>query len=123
MSSSSGFYRSVQRNNHPPSSFSQLEQKLDKIFDKVTEQGNQIVILKEKGEKTLDSITSLEDKLSTLEDKVNLIEQATTPNKEKKKESGCPIPPELSVIQYIGMHLDENKLCVLGECKNSLCQT
>ena len=76
---------------------SQWEKKLDKIFDKVMEQGNQMVILKEKGERTLNSITNLEDKLSTLEDKVNFIEQATTLNQEKK-ENKCPIPLELSVI-------------------------
>ena len=52
------------RENNPPSiSSSHLEKKLDKIFDKVTEQGNQMLMLKEKGEKTLDSITNLENKL------------------------------------------------------------
>ena len=76
---------------------SQWEKKLDKIFDKVVEQGNQMVILKEKGERTLNSITNLEDKLSTLEEKVNFIEQITTLNQEKK-ENKCPVPPELSVI-------------------------
>ena len=76
---------------------SQWEKKLDKIFDKVVEQGNQMVILKEKGERTLNSITNLEDKLSTLEEKVNFIEQVTTLNQEKK-ENKCPVPPELSVI-------------------------
>ena len=59
----SGFYRSVPGNNPPSISSSHLEKKLDKIFDKVTEQGNQMLILKEKGEKTLDSITNLENKL------------------------------------------------------------
>ena len=76
----SGFYRSVPGNNPPSISSSHLEKKLDKIFDKVTEQGNQMLILKEKGEKTLDSITNLENKLSTLEYKVNFFEQATTLN-------------------------------------------
>ena len=78
MNSNSGFNRSVLRNNPPSIISSHLEKKrLDKIFDKVTEQGNQMLILKEKGEKT---ITNLENKLSTLEDKVNFIEQATTLN-------------------------------------------
>ena len=76
---------------------SQWEKQLDKIFDKVVEQGNQMVILKEKGERTLNSITNLEDKLSTLEEKVNFIEQVTTLNQEKK-ENKCPVPPELLVI-------------------------
>lgn len=97
MSSNSGFYRSVPRNSSPSINISQWEKKLDKIFDKVTEQGNQMLILKEKGEKTLDSITNLEDKLNTLEDKVNFIEQVTTLNQEKK-ENRCPVPPELSVM-------------------------
>ena len=93
----SGFYRSVPRNNPPSISSSNLEKKLDKIFDKVTEQGNQMFILKEKGEKTLESITNLENKLSTLENKVIFIEQATTLNQEKK-DGRHPIPPELSVM-------------------------
>ena len=51
------YYRSaVARNNSPSVNTSQWEKKLDKIFDKVTEQGNQMLILKEKGEKTLDSM-------------------------------------------------------------------
>jgi len=112
----------VPKNNPPPSSFSQLEKKLDKIFGMVIEQGNKIVILKEKGEKTLDSIANLENKLPILKDKVNFIEQGTTPNQGKKIER-CLVPPELSVIRYIVMHLGVNKLCVLGECKNGLCHT
>ena len=92
------------KNSPPPSSFSQLEKKLDKIFGKVIEQGNKIVILKEKGEKTLYSIASLENKLPILEDEVNLIEQGTTPNQGKKIERRL-IPPELSVIKYIVMYL------------------
>ena len=76
---------------------SQWEKKLDKIFDKVMEQGNQMVVLKENGERTMNSITNFEDKFSTLEGKVNFIEQVTTLNQEKK-ESKCPIPLELSVI-------------------------
>ena len=94
---SSGFYRSVPRNGSPSISTSQWEKKLDKIFDKVTEQGNQYLILKEKGEKTLDSIINLEKKLDAMENKVNFIEQITTLNQEKK-ENRCPVPPELSVI-------------------------
>lgn len=96
MTSSSGFYRSVPRNN-PPINNCHWEKKLDKIFDKVTEQGNQMLMLKEKGKKTLDSITNLKDKLSTLEDKMKLIEKVTTQSLEKK-ENRFPIPPELSVI-------------------------
>ena len=101
MRSASGFYHSVPRNNPPSinSGSNLLEKKLDKILDKVTEQGNQMVILKEKGEKTLDSLTSLEKKLSTLEDKVNFIEQSSAQSQEKK-ETKCQlqVPPELSVI-------------------------
>lgn len=92
------YYRTpTSRNNSSSINTSQWEKKLDKIFDKVMEQGNQMLILKEKGEKTLDSITNLEDKLNTLEHKVNCIEQVTILNQEKK-ENRCPVPPELSVI-------------------------
>ena len=91
----SGFYRSVLRNSSPSVSTSQWEKKLDKIFDKMTEQGNQYLILKEKGEKTLD-IINLEKKFDAIENKVNFIEQMTL--NQEKKENKCPVPPELSVI-------------------------
>lgn len=100
-----GFYPSSSRSRHPTLTEhgSTLERKLDKIFEGLKAQNDQVLgNLHDNAEKTLESMKGLDDRLSKLESKVDFIEQATMSSggEKAKKEKSC-IPPKLSVSSVL----------------------
>lgn len=107
-----GFYTSSSRSRNTTLGVhgSALEQKLDKIFEGLKEQNNQVLgSLRDNAEKTLESIKGLDDPLSKLENKVDCIEQATlSSGDEKVKKERSRIPPKLSEdVKLLYQKLDQ----------------
>lgn len=93
-----GFYRSVPRNSIGGSANPLLEKKLDEILSAIGDQKNRMILIEEKGTKTLKSVENLESRIVALEDKMKFTEQATPSRKTGKENERSRIPPELSVI-------------------------
>jgi len=97
-----GFYPSRPRNSTSGSSNSLLKRKLDEILLAIGDQKNRMILLEEKGAKTLESVENLDARMSILEEKIKFNEQLqATPTRKTGKENGkSRIPPELSVMTH-----------------------
>ena len=82
---------------------STLERKLDKIFESLKDENNQVLgDLRHNTEKTLESMKGLDDRLSKFESKVDYIEQASmSSGSEKVKKERSRILPKLSVSSVL----------------------
>ena len=69
------FYPSRPRNTNSGSSNPLLERKLDEILLTIRDQKNHMILLEEKGAKTLESFENLDARMSTLEEKMKFNEQ------------------------------------------------
>ena len=94
------FYPSRPRNTNGGSSNPLLERKLDEILLAIGDQKNRMILLEEKGAKTLESVENLDARIHTLEERMKFNEQLqATPTRKTGKENGkSRIPPELSVM-------------------------
>ena len=79
------FYPSGPRNTNGGFSNPLLEKKLDEILLAIGDQKNHMVLLEEKGAKTLESIENLDARMGALEEKIKLNEQVARLEKRMRK--------------------------------------